>query len=88
MEQVIWGDICPHVGYLHKKGDCNYAKLLGTKSWGFLGQLTWIINKKIKEGVGFNHIEIRGIQNNEPQWYKLNQTFTPCVVWRHVILFN
>jgi hypothetical protein len=52
---------------LHKKRDCNYAKLLGTKSWGFLGQLTWIINKKTKEGVGFNHIEIRGIKNNEPQ---------------------
>ncbi len=24
---------------LHKKGDCTCAKFLGTKSWGFLGQL-------------------------------------------------
>jgi hypothetical protein len=68
LEQVIWGDISPHVGYVHKERDCKCAKLFGTKSWGFLGQLTWIINKKTKEGVGFNHIKIRGIKNNEPQW--------------------
>jgi len=52
---------------LHKKRNCSFAKLVGTKSWGFLGELTLIINKKTKEGVGFNHIEIRGIKNNEPQ---------------------
>jgi len=53
-----------------------FTKLLGTKSWGFIGQLTWIRSKKVKEGVGFYHIEIRGVKNNETQWYMSNQTFS------------
>jgi hypothetical protein len=51
-----------------------FAKLLGTKSWGFLGQHTWVTSKKTKKGVGFHHIEIRGVKSNKPQQYKLNQT--------------
>jgi hypothetical protein len=42
-----------------------FAKLLGTKSWGFVGQLTWITSRKTKEGIRFYHIEIRGIKNNK-----------------------
>jgi hypothetical protein len=56
-----------------------FAKLLSTKSWGFWCQLTWMTSKKTKEGVGFYHIEIRRIKRSEPQWYMLNQTFSPCL---------
>jgi hypothetical protein len=52
-----------------------FAKLLGTKSWGFLGQLTGVTSKKTKEGIGFYHIKIRGVKSNEPQQYRPNQTF-------------
>jgi hypothetical protein len=29
---------------------------------------------KAEEGVGFYHIEIRGVKSNEPQKYKQNQS--------------
>jgi hypothetical protein len=53
-----------------------FMKLLSSKSWGFLGQLTRVTSRKTKEGVGFYDIEIKGVKSNEPQWYKLNQTFS------------
>jgi hypothetical protein len=58
-----------------KKG--MFVKLFGIKSWDFFGQLTWVTSRKEQEGVGFYHIEIRGAKRNEPQWYRLNQMFSP-----------
>jgi hypothetical protein len=60
-----------------------FTKLFGTKSWGFLGQLTWITSRKTKEGVGFYHIEIRGVRLSEPQGYMPNKTFSP---WLNSVL--
>jgi hypothetical protein len=54
-----------------KKG--MFVKLFGIKSWDFFGQLTWVTSRKEQEGVGFYHIEIRGVKkvsSNDTSWIK------------------
>jgi hypothetical protein len=46
-----------------------FAKVLGTKSWGFLGQLTRVTRRKVKDSVRFYHIKISEVKSNEPQQY-------------------
>jgi hypothetical protein len=43
-----------------------FVKLLGTKSWGFLGQLTLVRSRKTKESVGFYNIKIKGVKSSKP----------------------
>jgi hypothetical protein len=61
-----------------------FAKLgINLKSWGFLSQFTWVTSLKAKEGVGFNHIKIKGIKSIKSQWYKPNQKFN---LWLNSVL--
>ncbi len=58
-----------------------FVKPLNTKSWGFLGQLTWVTSRKAKEGVGFYHIEIRGVKNNNDISQIKHSVFDWAMCW-------
>ncbi len=56
-EGQLYGDM------LQKKDVCEISWY---KIMGIIGQLTWVTSKKAKEGVGFYHIEIRGVKSSKP----------------------
>jgi hypothetical protein len=69
IESENWGYIKKEIVIVQffwcfKKGMC--AKLLGIKSWGFIGRVTWVTSRKTKDNVGFYHIEIKGVKSSEP----------------------